>query len=332
MKWNWIITLCLCLTGFCLAQIPQDYFFGEMASATPSVASAPASANWNIWVNARMSDSNAPAPVVVTADTTYSAYYPWRACDWLSSGEPNYYQCQTGRTSFVLLYDCGAGQSNTLRNFGFRLYSGQAITLLTVDGSMDNIVYDNLISNAPAMNTIWQWVGLSTPVYYRYFKMSALSFQSVFGVLWETSLTSAKIYSPEMTATNVPAPYVGICDGEYSSTYAMWKVFDRNGLTPWVLATAYPHWAMMDFGSNVLINSVEIIPYPNMGMKDCQFQWGDDTNTWTTLVQTNLAASGLQIITTDNTTEHRYWRIYSTNGWNGAEVDMYTINFAGYEQ
>lgn len=125
-----------------------------------------------------------------------------------------------------------------------------------------------------------------------------------------------KIVSPlNMTANNLPAPYVATCDSNQLTDYA-YNAFDPSPITFWTASSTYPtggHWVKIDIGSKLTIGGMLLqagnISATYSGIKDWILYGSDDDIQYTSVASGQNPNDTNAYVYNFPTVSYRYYRL-----------------------
>ncbi len=139
--------------------------------------------------------------------------------------------------------------------------------------------------------------------------------------------TSHGIYSgnliPTMTSAAAPSGIV-TSSGDYSSTYAAWKAFDKSNSTYW-RASVEASWIAYEFTTPKIISMYSVRAYSSYRPTAWTFEGWDGTD-WVLLHSPSGAANSSYVAwVIDNTTAYIKYRMNITNVENDYQPRIYEI-------
>jgi hypothetical protein len=338
---GYIALIALCATQL----IAQDLTWWKKCTDASRFIPSSGGAIYPVFESATMTDSNAPAPVVVSSDMSFGNP-PWMPFQrnssygngWSPAHDHNWHWIQ---------YDCGAGNSNVLGTIQFDVYSeSYTIDRYYIQGSQDNVIFVTLTPT----NTVTGYAGGSSAGYsvtlhpsiwsfYRTYRINVVNDSSAFIYVCNMELSSANFDGPIMTDTNTPSPYVATADSIYSdsSIYSLYLAFDRfPGVSSiWTTkpSTPFSHWIKLDMGSNVVVNGFCYVggTVGNI-FTNYVFSASLDDSQYT-LIDSGSLSNVLfaQTRTNSNSSAYRYFQFSSSNGTAGVYVTAKELTFKHYK-
>ena len=140
------------------------------------------------------------------------------------------------------------------------------------------------------------------------------------------SARARDIATPQMTANNVPSPYVAAASSVDGANQP-WRAFDRSTSTGWRSAFAAIGWVSIDFGSSVVIDGYTIngSTSASENPRNWSLQGSDNNTTWADLHIVSGASAipsngTYSIASIGNSTTYRYYRLNITLNGGGGNV------------
>ena len=138
---------------------------------------------------------------------------------------------------------------------------------------------------------------------------------------------------PTMTSNTEPSGQVIFS----SSVSAAWNVFDRNISTSWASETNTNSWVGYKFTENKIVKRVSFNSYASgssdFRVKNFKIQASNDNSNWTDLFSgTASASSDEQFFDINNNNSYLYYRMYVTDVYSGAFIQIIELQFYGREE
>lgn len=137
--------------------------------------------------------------------------------------------------------------------------------------------------------------------------------------------------TPTMTSNTAPSG-VAAASTTYSTSYDAFKAFDGTSAY-WCSASGNTtnQWVRYDFGTPVLIHTVQLTTGTDQPTKDFRIEYSDDATTWTSAFAGTLSPSAVvTYYLTELVGKHRYWRFFAVNSSGGSYVSLQEMKLKGF--